>query len=483
MDYVIIGNGIIALTVAFRLSKVVDPSDSITIIGPDERIGSATKAAAAMLNSYGEIEKNTLLTDVGLYHFELSRKATSMWPQFEREIISSASEEELNHRVSPPIVTRRNLDSGTYIINNTAANDVDDHNFDSIVRALKEFGEHFEFVNPKEIPNYYPSQRNRATRAILIPSEGWINPNLLLQSLELALLQCRQVKFKNAKVEKILKTKNHVVGVTLDTAEKLSGDIFLLSNGAAAGEILNLSNLGLNIQPIFYGVGISLELKSPGYPLKNCIRTPNRGGTCGVYSVPLYLGPDDAGDHIVVGASNFLAPEPFFHGRAISVAHLLNSAIHEINGHFSDAQLVRVNVGWRPTTQDTQPLLGKTSIENLIIATGTKRDGFHLSPVLSEMITSIMLGESVDQRFEVFAPERDLIRELDRAEAISMGVESLMSQHYQHGYQPSSIRMDMDAQVRVTFRKELEELHDQIRAFDWGIHPELINMYTRGYAK
>ena len=51
MDYVIIGNGIIALTVAFRLSKVVEPSDSITIIGPDERIGSATKAAAAMLNS------------------------------------------------------------------------------------------------------------------------------------------------------------------------------------------------------------------------------------------------------------------------------------------------------------------------------------------------------------------------------------------------------------------------------------------------
>ena len=109
----------------------------------------------------------------------------------------------------------------------------------------------------------------------------------------------------------------------------------------------------------------------------------------------------------------------------------MDRAIQEINGHFFDAQLVRVNVGWRPTTQDTQPLLGKTSIENLIMATGTKRDGFHLSPVLSEMITSIMLGERVDRRFEVFAPERELIRELDRAEAIAMGVESLMSHHYQ----------------------------------------------------
>ena len=481
MDYVIIGNGIIALTVAFRLSKAVEPRDSITIIGPNDRIGSATKAAAAMLNSYAEIEKQTLLTDVGLYHFELSRKATRMWPEFEHEIINSASNQKPKHSVTSQEVNNSILATGTYVINNTAANDSDDQNFDAIIQALRKFDENFEFVDPKQIPSYSPSQRSRATRAILIPSEGWINPNLLILALESALLQCRQVKFRNAKVDKILKSNGRVVGVALDKDEKVSGDIFLLSNGAAAGEILRSSNLGLNVQPIFYGVGISLELKSPGYPFKNCVRTPNRGGNCGIYTVPLNLGPNNPDDHIVIGASNFLSPEPFFHGRVISVAHLLDSATKEINGYFADAQLVRINVGWRPTTQDTQPLLGKTSIDNLIVATGTKRDGFHLSPILSELITSIMLGKNVDPRFDVFAPERELIRELDRAEAITMGVESLMSQHYQHGYQPSNIRMD--GKVRAAFRIELEQLHDEVGAIDWGIHPELINMYSRGHAK
>ena len=481
MDYVIIGNGILALTVAFRLSKSVEPRDSITIIGPNERIGSATKAAAAMLNSYGEIEKQTLLTDVGLYHFELSRIATRMWPQFEREIINSALNEKPKHSVSFPEVTESILATGTYVINNTAADDIDDQNFDAIIQALNDFDEHFEFVDPKQIPGYSPSQRSRATRAILIPNEGWINPNLLIQALESALLQSQQVKFRNAKVDRILKTNGRVVGVVLDKAEKITGDIFLLSNGAAAGETLRSSKLGLNVQPIFYGVGISLELKLPGLPFKKCVRTPNRGGNCGLYTVPLYLGQENADDHIVIGASNFLSPEPFFHGRVISVAHLLVSAIKEINGHFADAQLVGINVGWRPTTQDTQPLLGKTSIDNLIIATGTKRDGFHLSPILSELITSIMLGENVDQQFDVFAPERELIRELGREEAITMGVESLMSQHYQHGYQPSNLRMD--SKIRAAFRMELEQLHDQVGAIDWGIHPELINMYSRGHAK
>ena len=52
----------------------------------------------------------------------------------------------------------------------------------------------------------------------------------------------------------------------------------------------------------------------------------------------------------------------FFYGRVICVADLLDSAIQEIDGYFTDAELVRVDMGWCPTTQDTQPLLGKMSI-------------------------------------------------------------------------------------------------------------------------
>ncbi len=87
----------------------------------------------------------------------------------------------------------------------------------------------------------------------------------------------------------------------------------------------------------------------------------------------------------------------------------------------------------------------------------------------------------LDGRLSIFEPEREPIRDISREDAVSMGVESLVSQNYQHGYRPSGIRMNK--QLCEYIRSDLEELHDKVGAKDWGIHPELINMYRRGLAK
>ena len=59
MHYILIGNGIISLSTAFRLLKDLSSSSKITIIGAKERVGSATLAAAAMLNSFCEVDEDT----------------------------------------------------------------------------------------------------------------------------------------------------------------------------------------------------------------------------------------------------------------------------------------------------------------------------------------------------------------------------------------------------------------------------------------
>lgn len=481
MKFVIVGNGIVALSTAFRLSRKLQPSDRIVIVAPDARVGSATLAAAAMLNSFAEIEEHSLKSDADIYHFELSHRATHAWPKFEHELIAAAGDHLPQECSKCEVSTGGCFSKGTYIINNSAADDVDDRNFDAIVNALTDFNEQFDYVDPANIPNYFPAAKTRATRAIYIHNEGWLNPRIVLKKLDAIVSHHKQIELVDAKVVKLVKSGASISAAELENGDRISGDVFLLANGATAGETLRNSALGLNVQPVFYGVGVSLEIKSPGYPHKKCIRTPNRGGACGVYSVPYFLGPDQPDDHILIGASNFLSPEPVYAGRVVSIAHLLEAGMKEINGHFYDAQLIRVNVGWRPTTQDTYPLLGKTTIGNLVIATGTKRDGFHLSPVISELISAIMLGEQVEPAFERFAPERDLIRDFSREDGIEIGATSLISQHAQHGYEPSGIRMN--EQLKDFFRKDLEQLHDDVGAKDWGIPPELINMYRRGYAK
>ena len=116
---------------------------------------------------------------------------------------------------------------------------------------------------------------------------------------------------------------------------------------------------------------------------------------------------------------------------------------------------------------------------NLIIATGTKRDGFHLSPVISEALVSILLNKKVDKRFEFFKPERKLIHLLSREQAIKKSVSHLMSASYQHGFNPGYISINNN--LKSQFKDDLERLHDKVGAFDWGIPTEMIDMYRHDH--
>lgn len=114
------------------------------------------------------------------------------------------------------------------------------------------------------------------------------------------------------------------------------------------------------------------------------------------------------------------------------------------------------------------------------MASGTKRDGFHMSPLISEIMVALLYDEPVDPRLSWFAPERQPIRSLSRAQAIEKAIRHQMSAAYQHGYNPSpSLKSD---QIRVMLKDNLERLHDEAGAIDWGIPPEMLDMYRYGHA-
>ena len=482
MDSIIVGNGIIALTTAFRLAQRCGLQDRIFIIGEYSRNGSATRAAGAMLNSFAEIEKGSLETELDLFRFELSHLAGRMWPNFEKEMIEAGAS-CLPHgcRKCSGFGGGGCVDTGTYVINNTAADDLDDENYDAIVEALEEFNEPFRHVSPRDIPNYMPEQRARATRALLIENEGWFNPLLILEKLDKLLRRFPQVTFVDSNVEELLKHGNDLSGVRLKDGTIISGDKYLLATGATVTDLIARSALGIEVQRIYYGVGVSLEIRSREFPHVKTIRTPNRGLACGIYSVPYFHDPDLPKDHILIGATNFISPTPYAHGRLTSVEVLMRAAIEQINVNFYKADLVGINVGWRPTSQDGYPLIGRSSITNLVICTGTKRDGFHLSPLLSEVLAKLMHDEPVDDRLAWFDPERKPIRALTREQAIEKAVQHITSASYQHGFNPSP--GNMASQIKQMQRDNLESLHDAVGAIDWGIPPDMLDMYRYGHAK
>jgi glycine/D-amino acid oxidase-like deaminating enzyme len=481
MHIVILGNGIIALTVAFRLSRRLSAGDKITIVGDSFRVGSATLAAGAMLNSFAEIEYDSLENELDLYRFELSHLAGRMWPKFESDLIDAAGD-------ALPLGCRKCMgycgggcyQVGTYVINNTAADNLDDRNFDAIQSALEDFNEPYKIVSPEEIPNYKPDQKYRATRALLIENEGWFNPRLIVEKLDAILHKHPQVCFINAYAKSLCMQAGEIVNVRLDNGESLAGDKFILATGASVSRLLQTSNLGIEVQKIFYGVGVSIQINTYDGHHTNCIRTPNRGLACGIYSVPYFVGPNIP-NNILLGATNFISPVPIFNPRISSVESILKAGMEQINSDFYRGEIIQTNVGWRPAPQDSYPLIGQTSISNLIIASGTKRDGFHMSPVISDYITKLVHGEPFDKRWLQFSPERKLIKNITRQQAINKGVEAQVSAAYQHGFSPAKSRM-VD-QLKKMYKDDLERLHDQVGAIDWGIPSDMLDMYRYGHAQ
>ena len=455
MHVVIAGNGIIALTTAYRLIKR-DPGLHISLIGPFDNKGCASLAAAAMFNSFCEVDAHTLSNKIEREKWLFNKSATPFWPSFIKEIETDSG-------------VKLEYGFGTYLINNHTSDDLEDENFEAILSSLKEFKEPFEFIKPTDIKNYKPSAISRAARAIYIGGEGWINPILLMNGLKTVLKKNKGVNFINDYTKSIIKRGDKIDHITLESGKNISGDIYVIAPGAAFSKIIEASNLEINFLKIFYGLGCSLLLKTDEHTTANCIRTPNRGLACGLYSAPQDI------KHTLVGASNLILPWPEENARVTSVYTLLKSAMEQLNSNYYKAQLLKVNVGWRPTSEDTLPLLGKTSIYNLLIATGTKRDGLHCSPVISNYLSDLILTGNSENDLSLYNPERKPVRFITREEAITISVRHTINAAYQHDFVPPKNNMVDD--LEKYYRNDLEMLHDKVGAVEWGIPPELINMY------
>ena len=144
MKLVIIGNGIIALSTAFRAAKRMRPQDEIIIIGKASRPGSATKAAAAMLASFGEVEEGSLDSPLDEFRFELSRLSAQIWPKFVDDIMEVAGSRLPQACAQCEGTCGGCFELGTYLINNTASDNLDDCNFKAIVEALKKYEEPYQ---------------------------------------------------------------------------------------------------------------------------------------------------------------------------------------------------------------------------------------------------------------------------------------------------------------------------------------------------
>ena len=474
MKVAIIGNGILGLTIAYRL--VVDHGVEVTLVGPSNRVGGATPAAGAMLNSMAELTEGSLDSEYALEYFGMSYLATQMWPDFEKGIISKSGVILPSECSNCQGLTGGCFGMGTYVVNNTRASELEDRNYRAIREGLRRFDTQFYDVEPSEIPNYEPDMLHRAQRALFIPNEGWLNPKIFLDKLDRFLSGSKKVTYIDSLATEVTESKVGISKILLKSGETIEADHFVLATGVHSRELLVNTSFAETIQPLYSSVGISIEVKLPN-TLKHThvIRTPNRGGACGIYTVPYYKGHSDPGNNVLIGASSVVVRDPRTFGRIVSMAHLMHASIKEINQNFHNAEFVCSNVGNRPTTLDQYPLIGRLGDTNISMVTGTKRDGFHLSPLISKLVAESILEGKNKNELQTFRPDRALIRDLTRAKAIEMTVSSKIDEAVQHGFVPSSI-FQLE-QMREDWTRRCSELHEQFGAEKWGIPSQMFNVY------
>ncbi|WP_010325266.1 NAD(P)/FAD-dependent oxidoreductase [Marinobacterium stanieri] len=456
----IVGNGILSLASAWRVLQK-NPAARVTIIGPKARTGSASLAAPAMLNSFAELVMGSLDHPIDRKKFSVSQLAARAWSDF----LAEMPEYE---------VSRPGIGKGTFVLNNGSTDVSEDESFDAIVDYLEEFNEAYQWVRPTEIPGYSPAASGRALRAIYIERENFVNSEQVIQYVECA-LENMGVSFIDDYAASLEMTSGMISSVQLRSGECVKADSYLLALGANLTKLMSDSGIDVEMPKIFYGSGVSIEIRPRESKLANCVRTPNRGLACGIYSAPRTQ------DTVVIGASNYVADYALDYPRIGSLESLMKGTMEQLNRDFYNAELVNTRVGWRPTSEDTYPVLGKLSIENLVVASGTKRDGFHMSPILSDYISDLLLNgnSELDELFSEWKPERALIRTYTREKAVTEIVKHKLSAMYQHDFVPP--KSAMLAELTESIRTEVESFHDSLGAEDWGVHPELYDLYRNGY--
>ena len=159
LQVVIVGNGVLGLMTAYRLLKR-ERSVKITLIGSEARVGCASLAAAAMFNSFAEIDAGTLNNTIEKQKFEFNHLSTAPW----KPLL-----EELRAQSTTPL----NFGFGTFVINNHSSDTLEDENFAAIIAALKVYKEAHELVHYRFRQSRRLSPRNGLTAYfVLSPVSG-----------------------------------------------------------------------------------------------------------------------------------------------------------------------------------------------------------------------------------------------------------------------------------------------------------------------
>jgi len=362
-DVVVIGGGMIGLSVAWRAAQ---RGRSVCVIERGELGCGASHVAAGMLAPVTEADPGErALLALGL-------RSAGMWPAFAAELAEASGGLDAGLRRCGALVVARDGDEAAAL--------------ERELDLRREMELEVRRLLPSAARRLEPALAPTIRLALDVPGDHVADPRASVIALAEAGLRAGVVMCTGAAVQRIEYDGARIAGVRLAGGPFVAAEQVVVAAGAWSATVAGLPEPArIPLRPV---KGQILRLRDPGGPgmLERIVRF--EGG---------YLVPRGDGRY-VLGAT---MEERGFDTSVTAggLYELLRDAGELVPG-VHELIVEETAAGVRPATPDNAPVLGAAEdVEGLVWATGHHRNGILLAPVTAEIVAGALDGEPAPPPF------------------------------------------------------------------------------------
>jgi glycine oxidase len=367
VDVVVVGAGVIGLACAWRAAQA---GLSVRVLERDEPGAGASGVAAGMLAPVGEAawgEEDLLRAALA---------AHGMWAGFAAQLEDAAGS------------TSRLLASGALHVALDRDEAAELRRRHELMRSL---GLDAEWLTGRACRELEPGLAPGAVGGVHAPHEAAVDPGAAVSALVAACARAGVDVRAGSEVDGLLMEGERAAGVTVSSGARHPAGAVVAAAGAWSGLDWLPEEARPPVRPV---KGQILTLRGPaGRPVAGGIVVTER-----VYLVPR---PDG---RLVAGAT---VEELGFDTTVTAggVHELLREAYRALPD-IAELELERAVAGLRPGTPDNAPIVGRSAVEGLILATGHYRNGVLLAPLTAAGVAAVLTGDALPAELEVADPGR-----------------------------------------------------------------------------
>jgi len=376
-DAIIVGGGIIGLSLAIELNK---RGMKVLVVDKGEPGREASWAAGGMLADF-PLETPPALRD-------LATASARMYPEFVREL-QDESRMKIDLR-----------DHGTLVFLKPESDSQRN------CAGAAQFKASYPLPQPlQELEPAFNVPGKISGLTALFVHERSVDPRQLTAAA-IAAAKHREVDFSSGNpVVALTVADGKVAGVRTSKAQFAAGAVVNCA-GAWASQIGHGASgeTGASVQSAHSS---ALLCPIPTRPVKGqmlCVVMPKKELVRHVVRTPdVYLIPRTDG-RMLIGATQ---EEAGFDKQTVpETIQKLRAAALDVVPKLAEARFLEAWAGLRPGTPDALPILGATSLPGYFVATGHFRDGILLAPVTARVIGQVIAGDKPNFDLKSFAPER-----------------------------------------------------------------------------